>query len=77
MCDQKPLLADVVQVGFNPEQYSVTEGTDDFVTVCVGLDRPLERDGVRVMVSTADDSAMGKPITPHFAHQKPTTQLYV
>ena len=53
-------FADEVQVGFNPQQYTATEGIDNTVTVCVSLDRPLQRDGVMVQVETADNSALSK-----------------
>lgn len=58
------LFADEVQVGFNPQQYTATEGIDNTVTVCVSLDRPLQRDGVMVQVETADNSALSKSSLP-------------
>ena len=55
------LIADEVEVGFSPQQYTVREGINSNVTVCVSLSGPLERDGVIVRVATADMTALSKP----------------
>ena len=67
-------FADEVRVGFNPQQYTATEGIDNTVTVCVSLDRPLQRDGVMVQVETADNSALSKSSLP-MANQQNITDI--
>lgn len=59
---------DTVSVSFDPQQYTVTEGVDASVTVCIGLDIPLQRDGVRVQVATRDSSAQSRPSSFLFYH---------
>ena len=52
-------LTDQVIVSFVPPDYTVNEAAG-LVRVCVSLDRPLERNGVEVDISTTDNSAESK-----------------
>lgn len=53
---------DEVQVGFDPQQFEVTEGVNGSVIVCVVLDGPLQRDGVVVDLFLIDDTAESKSL---------------
>lgn len=56
---------DLVQVGLDPDAYTVIENTDSAAVVCARLDRPLRRNGVRVRFATRDGSAMSKSLVQH------------
>ena len=54
------LITDEVEVGFTPQEYTVSEGLNTAVTFCVSLNGLLQRNGVTVRVTTSDITAMSK-----------------
>lgn len=68
---------DVVQVGLDPIDYTVIENTDSAAVVCARLDRPLQRNGVRVQFSTRDGSALSKSLVQYTITETDTRTHYL